>query len=174
MKFLCYIIIFGWILLSNTLICYGQGPIQIDVTGNWNLTLSASDISDAGNDFSNIHTSSANELEVDVFKLGGFFGSYYLFGFNWRVDIRQDEINWHPNLQLSARRTGNGTTTGFFGLGNINGGTAFQQVSSNNTIFYSGSYGRLNVPIQLRLQGISVLLPAQTYTTTIVLTVTEL
>ncbi|HFA52186.1 MAG TPA: hypothetical protein ENJ95_24475 [Bacteroidetes bacterium] len=147
-----------------------DAQIFINVTGEWNYSVSVNDITEAGNDFQGTYSSASNQVLIDVRQRNFFFDLF--FNYNWRVDIRKSDIDWHPNLVLSARRTGNGSP--LFFSGNVNGGTTYQQVSNANQSFFSGNRSRLDIPVQYRISGVSVLLPAKAYTTTVVYTVTDL
>jgi len=69
---------------------------------------------------------------------------------------------------FSRRRTGNG-----FGLGSINGGTNYQQVTGSVRQFFTGRYWRIWIYIQYELSGFSLdLLTATTYMTQVTTTLT--
>ena len=139
----------------------------MNVTGNWNPTLSSTQIIEAGNDYNATLSSSTNQTLLTHSLGGGFFNQ--LFG-GWQVNIQRIDSNWNPALQLEIRRTGVGSSTIFSG---INGGTIYQQVSPSSTIFYTGRGNFNNVPMQYRLQGMSVTLPVGTYSTTIIYTLLD-
>lgn len=146
-----------------------KGQIAISIIGNWNYSIPTNDISEAGSDFSGTYSSSSNAVTVDVFQQSWFAN---FFNYNWRVDIRRSDVDWHSNLQLYTRRTGNGSP--FFFNGNISGGTSYQQITNTNQLFFNGNRTRLDIPIQYEIRNVSVLIPAKTYETTIIYTVTEL
>ncbi|MCR9286388.1 MAG: hypothetical protein NXI23_03255 [Bacteroidetes bacterium] len=165
-------IYFKYILLFILLFYFKPisfGQIQINLTGAWDFTIPNNDIFEAGLDFSGTYSSNANEVTVSITQQG-FFANF--FNYNWRVDIRKLDIDWHSDIQLYARRTGNGNP--FFLYGNIIGGTSYQQLNTSNQIFFSGNRSRLDIPIQYEIRNVSVLIPAKTYETTIIYTVTEL
>ena len=89
----------------------------------------------------------------------------------WTVNVQlSTTANWNPGLKVYVVRTGNGT-----GGAILNGGTTYKEVTTTTQAFFSGSlglnYARDNVPVQFKIEGMSVMLPAKTYTTTIVYTV---
>ena len=86
----------------------------------------------------------------------------------WRVDVSKTDSNWHTDFTLSVQRTGNGT-----GAGSISGGTSYQEVTSTDIEFFSGDKNRKDIPVQLRLSGMSVDVAPDTYTTTVYYTVLE-
>ena len=165
LKIIIYIFLFCLFGATNS--AFSQ--IAIDVVGNWNYTIPTSDLSEAGLDFSGTYESAPNQVDIDVFQLN-FISNFFFY--RWRVDIRRADVDWHSDLDLSVRRTGNGSP--FFFNGNITGGTNYQQITTSNQQFFSGTRTRLNIPIQYQISGVSVLLSAKTYETTIIYTVTEL
>jgi len=82
-------------------------------------------------------------------------------------------MDWHPNLQLYARRTGTGVNGLFFGSA-IGSGTSYQLISTSNQFFFNGICTISDIPIQYEIRNVSLLLPAKTYETTIIYTVTDL
>ncbi|MEM1122440.1 MAG: hypothetical protein AAGJ18_18485 [Bacteroidota bacterium] len=152
-----------YFLFYICLIAHFSSRAQIDlvVVGQWEHTISALDILEAGSDFSNTHESLSGQVTLSV--LGG------LGSFNWQIDVQKGNEDWHPNLQLNLKRTGNGV-----GLGTIAGGTAYQTIANTAQPFILGSDNRTTVPLQYEVQGVSVTIPAKTYYTTVIFTVTEL
>ncbi len=149
-----------------------HSQINIDVSGNWSYSLMASDLMEAGSDFSGTYTSSSNQVLIDVFQ--DFFLYNLFLNYRWRIDVMKSDIDWDSNLILQARRTGNGNPFWNFFPGNVTGGLSYQQITNSNQSFFNGRKSRYNIPIQYRISGVSVLIPAKTYITTIVYTVTEL
>ena len=84
---------------------------------------------------------------------------------------------WNPNLILQAKRTGDGTTLCL--LCTITGGTAYQTVTLTDIeLFRITAIAALasytNIPIQLQLSGVSVTIPAATYNSRLVFTISAL
>lgn len=140
--------------------------IDITLTGNWVFSVSATDISEAGRDFTGTHLSAANQVLVDIFRTQGNSP------FNWKVDVRKSDVDWVPSLQLFVRRTGDGYAPN--GSSSISGGITFQLLTNTNQAFFNGRRNYYDIPIQFQLSGVSVLLPSKTYSTTVMYTVTEL
>ncbi len=85
---------------------------------------------------------------------------------NWGLDVKKIDTNWHSNLHLHVKRTSDGT-----GSGTISGGDSYQEVTDIDQSFFSGNSDRSNVNVQLKLTGVSIQVPPDTYTTTIYYTV---
>lgn len=143
------------------------GQITFNVNGTWNYSV-ASNL-EAGSDFTGIYTSDLAQvyLSATTTKAKG--------NFNWSVSIHKEDSNWDASMNISARRTGSGLSSGNGnGGGLIQGGSNFQQLNSIPTSFFSGKKGRLDIPIQYQIDNVSVLIPSGTYSTTIVFTLTDL
>ncbi|MBI5913956.1 MAG: hypothetical protein HY842_01150 [Bacteroidetes bacterium] len=147
----------------------GFAQIFIDVTGSWSYSVPVSDITEAGNNFSGTYTSGASQVLIDVDK-----PRHSAAIFNWRVDVKKTDIDWNSALSLYARRTGDGVPADSNGSSSVSGGTSYLLITNSNQQFFTGIRGRLDIPIQYQMQNVSVLIPAKTYSTTIIYTVTEL
>jgi len=158
-KFLILFVIFGLIATGEKA---EAAIVFIDVTGSWSLSIDASDlVAGAGSDLIDTYESASDEVHIDISVWGR--GSR-----SWRVDVRKSDSSWHGNYHLYVRRTSNGS-----GWGSISGGTSYQEVTDTDQSFFSGNWGRSNIHIQLRLSGVSVQIPPNTYTTTVIYTVTS-
>ncbi|WP_221392215.1 hypothetical protein [Dyadobacter sp. NIV53] len=129
----------------------------------WSVPALSSVITKGGKNYEHIETSAASHTLLKVNSL-----------LVWGVSVQQSGIsNWDPALKISVRRTGDGT-----GGAIIGGGAAYIQLTTSSQAFFSGLLGlgfsRDNVPIQYKIEGLSVLLPVKTYTTTIIYTISGL
>lgn len=140
---------------------------NMNVTGNWNLALSTSQITEAGNDYDQNIESSASQSFL-THSLGGSIINQ-LFT-NWQVYVQRIDTNWNPNLKIDVRRTGVGSYTIFASL---NGGTVYQEINSSTSLFYIGSGNFSNIPVQYRLRGMSVTMPVGVHSTTLLYTLMD-
>ncbi|WP_304232204.1 hypothetical protein [Jiulongibacter sediminis] len=159
--------VFGLIILISTSFFQLKGQ-TISASPGWTYTLSGSDISEAGNNYNVNIESGANQTLVDV-TTNSFYNS------NFRVSVEKIDNVWNNQLTLSVRRTGNGSGGWFAG---ISGGTNYIQLTNTPQLLYTGntgyfSGGYFSVPIQYRVQGLSLLVPAQSYSTTVRYTITN-
>ncbi len=144
-----FLIVSNWLFSQN---------VEIDVSGKWEKKIRASDITEAGNDYVGTYESDSDETEIEI-KAKNKNKTITVL-----IRKEDDYDEWHPNLQLQVRRTDNNNN-------NSNGGTSYQTITDFDSVFFY-TEGRDNkVPIQYRINGISVLLPVQEYTTTIIFTV---
>ena len=155
-KFLILLIIFVSITIWEKI-----QAADITVTGSWTETIDASDLqAGAGSDLIDTYESASDQVEIGITEAGGK---------NWRVDVRKSDANWHSNFQLSVRRTSSGT-----GPGTISGGTSYQEVTDTDQSFFNGKKNREGINVQLKLSGVSVQIPPDTYSTTVYYTVVEI
>ncbi|NEW78904.1 MAG: hypothetical protein GZ086_05650 [Gelidibacter sp.] len=146
----------AFLIISNTL--FSQ-TIDITVIGSWMKTINASDISEAGNDYPAAYTSNTNQT---IMTINPKNSSKLIYVF-----VKKTDIDWNNNLNLKIKRNSNGTN----GNSSINGGIIFQTITNIDTNFFTCTGPFVNVPFQYEITGISVLLPVQNYSTTIMFTV---
>jgi len=156
-KFAILISLIGFITISGQ---RTKAAINITVTGSWNLNITGDDlISGAGSDLKSSYESDKNAITIDITNTEK----------NWRVDVCKSDTNWPSNFHLYVKRTSNGS-----GPGNISGGTTYQEVIDTDKYFFSGEEKRRRINVQLKLSGVSIAIPPDTYITTIIYTVTEI
>jgi hypothetical protein len=160
MKKLFQLILF--IFLSN------QSFTQsMTVTGDWVRTLSNANITEAGLNYATGGTLSGavNQSTINVNSAANSVAFVY---------ISKSDISWDSRFILAALRTGPGTGSTNFSTTN---GTTALTVSNVSQYFFEvrpGSGTQVsNIPIQYTLRGFTVLMPAKTYTTTLLYTVTN-
>lgn len=133
---------------------------------SWSVTIPS--ITEAGSNYAGTYESATNQIllgaSVPLVLGEGKISMHY-------------EVNptWNSNLILRARRTGNGTT-GCLTCA-ISGGTTYILIPLTTdvelfritAIVALASY--TNIPVQLELSGVSVTIPATTYNSRIVFTI---
>ncbi len=133
--------------------------IDITVTGSWFLTIDASDLqAGAGSDLNPTYLSATDQIGIDIENTST----------SWVVSVRGAVTKWPPGVTFYIRRTTDGT-----GSGSISGGTSWQQVAGANQQFFTGSLTRINVGVQCGLTGVSIQITPDTYSGTVIYTVTE-
>ena len=153
-KFAILILLFGLIFLANK-----AEALDITVTGDWSETINASDlISGAGSDLIGGYETASNAVSLSISGTTG----------TWRIDVKRVDSTWPGDLILYVKRTSDGT-----GSGSISGGQSYQEVTDTDLSFFSGNGDRSNVNVQLKLTGVSIQVPLDTYTTTVYYTVSD-
>ncbi len=156
------VVLTAWVFITLTGTCAWAVLGDITATGNWSETIDASDLSaGAGTDLTSTYESAASQTLITISNTGGSSDT-------WRVDVRRADTTWHGDFTLSVQRTGSGT-----GGGPISGGTSYQAVGTSDASFFSGGGDKTDVPVQLKLDGMSVQVPINTYSTTVTFTVVD-
>ena len=138
----------------------GVFAIAITVTGSWSETINENDLQGGpGTDLVSTYESAADEIIIDIYDTGVP---------SWKVEVHKVDTNWHANFTLSVRRTSDGS-----GGGSINGGLTYSEITDTDSQFFTGQDDRSNVDCQLQLEGVSVQIPPDTYTTTVYYTVSD-
>jgi hypothetical protein len=168
-----------YILSILALSVHGNAQRQIFVNGP-DVTVSTQagtlqPISVAGSNYTNDYLSPTNLINISVTIPGSI-----LFSQGSRVYVSQSPINWPQSLQLFVRRTGDGSACGGCTIAE-NSTNDFYLVTNNassfmlprTNVFILGGGGTYsNIPVQIKISGISITLPAATYSTNITFTVT--
>lgn len=125
-------------------------------------------ILEAGADFQNQFETASDAIVLSVAILPN--DTENVFFRTWRIDVSRNDIDWHPNLNLAIKRTGNGSSD--FDR-TVQSGEFYQKIEQNNNFFFNGIGWINSIPLQLELSGISVVLPAKSYATEIIFTLTD-
>lgn len=137
----------------------------ISVSGNITVIRNSTHITDAGFNLTSLFLSANNAslINIDVTPRSSYNRQFKPL----RIFVHKVDTDWDPNLILQVKRTVLVQNL------NITLGTDFQTVTNISTLFFNTVGEQFNIPIQYSLNGISVLLPAKNYTTTIVYTVLD-
>ncbi|AZB00456.1 hypothetical protein EG359_12850 [Chryseobacterium joostei] len=174
-RYLCIILL----IISN----YLRAQV-VTVSGNWNPSLPV--ITEAGNNYTGTYdntTTTINPITLSATLPGNFLN--LLSGTGAKMTMHYTTNAWHSSLGLAARRTGGtGSVSGFCLIcsATINGGAAFvpiQQMSDSTlvTLTFGGLLGINNtanfsdINLIIQLSGVSVTIPATTYSARIVFTI---
>ncbi|WP_170828481.1 hypothetical protein [Chryseobacterium soldanellicola] len=165
-EFLIKSIFFVILMIFNTIL---QAQRTLTVSGtNWTVPIPA--ITEAGSNYAGTYESATNQILLAA-------GVPLLLG-SGKISVHYEaNPTWHSSLILQARRTGNGTTT--CGTCSITGGTTYITVPQTDVeLFRIQAIVALatytNIPIQIELTGVSVTIPAATYNSRIVFTISAL
>jgi hypothetical protein len=149
---------------------------KIKATGGWNNVVSTTTVTEAGNNYPvSVTTSLASQTFIDLESLqGAATGTANTK--RYEVEVSGTGIVWNANLQLKVLRTSDGVMGGGFPTGTISGGTSSIDVSNNPVLFFNGTVKKEDnnngINVQYELSGFSVLIPAGTYTMSVVYNLT--
>lgn len=138
--------------------------LEVTVSGGHAFSLDLADLAGgAGSNLIPVHHSGADAILLTVAGTSGDDDT-------WQMQVHKEDSLWHGSLALGVLRTGTGS-----GSGSISGGDVLSlTLNSSDQVFFEGSGDRINVPVQLTLSGVSVLVPADSYITTVYLTIIDL
>ncbi|KFE97644.1 hypothetical protein IX39_17850 [Chryseobacterium formosense] len=157
------------VLMLSISLSQAKAQRTLTVGGNnWTVTLPS--ITEAGTNYAGTYESAANQILLTA--------SVPLLLGSGKVSVHYEaNPTWNSSLILNARRTGDGTTVCV--LCSISGGTTYQPIGLTDVELFRivaiatlASYS--NIPIQLQLSGVSVTVPAATYNSRIVFTISEI
>ncbi|RNA63925.1 hypothetical protein D1631_18085 [Chryseobacterium nematophagum] len=135
---------------------------------NWAVSIPS--ITEAGTNYAGTYESATNQVILTA--------SVPLLLGNGKVSVHYEpNPTWNASLILSAKRTNNGSTV--CALCSITGGTTYQTVTQTDielfriqAVLALASYTGIN--IQLQLSGVSVTIPATTYNSKVVFTISSI
>ena len=154
-------IFFSIILLFSTIYLRAQ---SVNAIGSWSVSVPSNTITEAGNNYNVNLTSMTNQTMIDI--------NIPLTTTNWRVDVNKQDSFWNNSLTLWIRKTGDGIGIAGSSISPI-GAIPFFQLANMGQPFFSGMKKYMSIPVQYEIRGLSVLIPASTYNTTVVYTITE-
>ncbi|MBU2651925.1 MAG: hypothetical protein KKA81_13430 [Bacteroidetes bacterium] len=156
-----------WALTIVTLSVQGQGLV---ISVNGIPAFPPITITEAGEDFNGTYNSvSGNQITVATHS----FMHNLIGNFMWKVTVHKSDNNWDSSLGLETIRTGTGTRGSIF-FNSITGGTNYQTITNLPADFFWGTGRWYDIPVAYRLNGVSVLLPADQYETTVIFTITDM
>lgn len=155
-SFVFFLMLFSILKAQRTLTVAG---------GNWPVPIPS--VTEAGSNYSGTYESIDGQVLLTA-SVPALLGS-------GKVSVHYEpNPTWNPNLTLSVKRTGDGTTLCV--LCTITGGTTYQAVTLTDlelfritAVLALGSYS--SIPIKLQLTGVSVTIPAATYNGKLVFTI---
>lgn len=164
MKRVQYSILF--LLLLN--FAWGQ-ELKVTIEGNTTFDNSQYSIREAGEDFS-----SSIESESYVY-ISVLYSNYWDKKNNpnkkWRIYIHKSNLSWDTNLTVDAKRIGKGHNLKNKGNPNIYDGDNYQTATNTPTYFFGGKGEITYIPVNLKIDGISVVMGAKEFETNMVFTV---
>jgi hypothetical protein len=142
--------------------------IELKISGDANFDNSLFSISEAGLDFSSdLESQSSIYLSVskdNVTQRNNFNSKW------WTIKVYKQD-NWNSDMKLQIQRTGKGNRVGNNGNPNIGGGSEYLIVQNTETDFFEGKGEVSNIPVSLKLSGISVTMGAGSYSSRMIFTI---
>jgi hypothetical protein len=125
-------------------------------------------ITEAGMDFQREMEFSVDEviLSVAIFPQNVDNAIYN----SWQIQVSKNDLEWNEALELYIRRTGDGKSDY---NNKPQNGYYYQKIDANSTFLFSGQGWINSIPLQIKITGLSVTLPAKSYVTDIVFTLID-
>ena len=157
---------FGFYLVTNA------QPLSIEINGTASFSNMQYNVSEAGMDFAS-SLESESQLYINI-EYTSIWDKWFNPNTKWKINIQKTDVNWHPDIVIETKRTGNGNRP-WYGQGsvNIHDGVTYQAITNTPTYFFRGRNEILNIPVSIKLSGISLVMGAQDFETNILLTVYE-
>ena len=142
--------------------------LKISSSSFINKNIAAVSISEAGMDFQEEIVFSQDEIMMSITIFPQNLDNVVYN--SWQIHVSKNDIDWNNELELYIRRTGDGKND--YNKKPQNG-EYFQKIETNSSLFFVGQ-GWINlIPIQVKLTGYSVTLPAKSYSTEIIFTLID-
>lgn len=136
----------------------------VTITGGYGFVIDQTDLSGgAGSNFNPEHSSPVDAILITVDGMLSDSDS-------WQIMVRKENVLWQGSLGLCLLRTAAGTGTGTISSGAVLPLT----LTATDQVFFEGAGNRNTIPVQLKLNGVSVLIPADTYAATLVFTIMDI
>jgi hypothetical protein len=136
--------------------------ITLKANGKWTLKLDWHDIPDgAGSMYDSTHESDQNEVRLTISKTVSTDSQ-------WRLDVKRIDYSWNPALRIYIKRTSDGS-----GDGTIQNGLTYMEITEMDQYFFEGTGDRKQIDIQFKVEGLTIDIPPNDYTTEIYYTVIE-
>ena len=136
--------------------------IDVDINGAWSVTIDSSDlVAGAGSILKKIYESPADQVLVDILNtMGG--------GDTWRIDVKKSDISWNSDILVYARRTSSGSG------GTVTGGETYQEITNSDQSLFIGVADVSDIGMQYKIDGVSIDINPNNYSTTIIYTVVDI
>lgn len=145
----------------------GQG-ISVSPFSDWQIRPEPNLIL-AGNDLPGTYATAPDHMRLSV-ELGGDLKDNK-DNIRWKVEVQRVDLDWHPNLDLYVRLTGEGTGPEKGKV--VKGGEVFQRIDRSPIKFFECRGWRYDLPIQFELRGVSLFLPTKTYRVEVLFTILD-
>jgi hypothetical protein len=150
-----------WTALLGVLFPAGTEAIDLSASGGLMRIVDASDlVAGAGSDLQ----SSFDDAAATSLSIVNTSGS----SDHWRIDVRRNDATWHNALRLYVKRISDGS-----GSGIVTGGLSPVEISGTQVEFFSGGGDRNGLFLSYQLTGMSVAVPPNIYSTTVIFTVVD-
>lgn len=143
--------------------------LTVEIEGSVTFEISAFSITEAGEDYSSEFLSESS-LFLSIYQTDELNRSSNS-NYKWSAKVYRSDINWDPNLNLQLKRDGNGFSDKNRGNTNLHDGETYQAISLTESHFVRGRGEIRTIPVSFKLDGVSLLMGAQQFETSVVFTI---
>ena len=159
--------------IAITICCFvipvsSYSQITLETQNDINVHILESSITDPGMDLENTFETNSDETILSVKILPENLNNKLYR--SWDINISKNDIDWHNDLKIYVKKTGNGESE--FNTNTL-GGVVYQRIENYDQYFFEGTGWIENIPLQYKITGMSVTIPAKTYTTEIIITLLD-
>lgn len=160
---LLHMICLGTLVLLNLSL---EAQVITVSVNSWSEDVDANDLStpsEAGTDLSPTLETASSFNKIDIFNVAKTQG--------WKVAVSRQDVNWPAALSISLRRTSTGTPcAGCIGVNTMISPAAYIPLTLIETDFIYGSGEVTDINVQVMVDGLSLTLDADSYSTEIIYT----
>ncbi len=153
----CIILFISW---------QARAQLVISQVSNWQEDLDATDLStpeEAGMDLNGTLETTSNFNQFDILNVAT--------SQDWKITVSKSDINWPGAFIPYVQRTSNGTPCGTCSGVNIGGSvTGYLQITNLDQDFILGTGEVTDIDVQFKVEGISLTVDADNYSTEIIFT----
>jgi hypothetical protein len=158
------------LLFLSSLLYHQDVMAQIKISSNnfINKFIPSGAITEAGMDFREEMEFSRDEIILSVAILPQNLDNVVYN--SWQIHVSKNDLEWNQALELFIRRTGAGKSDY---NNKPQNGEYYQKIETNSTFLFTGQGWINDIPLQIKLNGLSVTLPAKSYATDIIFTIID-
>lgn len=144
-----------------------HAQLLLSQTSTWREDVDAGDLSipdEAGADLNSTLETSANYNQLDILNMADSQG--------WKITVSKQDINWPAAFLPFVQRTGNGfpcaTCPGVNQFSSVSG---YLQITNLEQDFIFGTGEVTDINLQFKIEGLSLTVDAQNYSTEVIFTI---
>ncbi|WP_297099464.1 hypothetical protein [uncultured Draconibacterium sp.] len=140
--------------------------LQLSLTGMVTFNEVQINVSDPGEDIEAVITANSG-VQLSVESLNYWEQKNE----KWRIYVHKTNVEWADDIKLEVRRQGDGDKLNKKGGGNVHDGSTFAEIKDNPTYFFRGMGLISNIPLDFRINELSLSLGANEFEADVVFTI---
>lgn len=153
------------LLFSFSVGVHAQG-LQLSITGMVTFDDVKINISDPGEDIEAVVSANSGvQLSVESYNY------WEQKNEKWRIYVHKTNVEWADAIKLEVRRQGDGDKMNKKGGSNVHDGSTFAEIKDNPTYFFRGMGLISNIPLDFRINELSLSLGSSDFEADVVFTI---